>query len=253
MKIFRLTAVLAIALPCVTACVQTTPLISHAHIGHAMTTWHDTPDQQGLFVVAGKELDIAIQSSERALQSYPNAAAVQRHLADTLHALNPDRQRLGPGLDYGAIRALTGALEHLEYAARSDDASSNFVSSVVTLVDQGDLVIGRMQEAEQQIVAKSDAMAYARDEVLQIRDLLVAAKYGNHGDGHSAAPADESWIRVDGLNSIAATIDDMLRRETDPSYQPVSKKYVLGLVRLPNGVWAYRLPRRERESVGYGY
>ena len=83
-----------------------------------------------------------------------------------------------------------------------------------------------------------------------VGDLLVAAKYG---DGHGSVPADESWIRVDGLNSIAATIDDMLRRETDPSYQPVSKKYVLGLVRLPNGVWAYRLPRRERESVGYGY
>ena len=250
MKILRLTVVLAIVLPCVTACVETTPLISHAHIGHAMTTWHDTPDQEGLFVVAGKELDIAIQSSERALQSYPNAAAVQRHLGDTLHALNPDRQRLGPGLDYGAIRALTGALEHLEYAARSDDASSNFVSSVVTLVDQGDLVIGRMQEAKQKIVAKSGATAYARDEVLQIRDLLVAAKYG---DGYSGAPPDESWVRVDGLNSIAATIDDMLRRETDPSYQPVSKKYVLGLVRLPNGVWAYRLPRRARAPVGYGY
>jgi len=249
-KILHLIGVLAVVLFSAAGCVQTTPLVSHAHIGHALTTWHDTPDQQGLFVVAEKELDIAIESAARALQSYPDSKAVRHHLDDALHALNPDRQLVGRGLDYGAIRGLTGALEHLEYAANSDDASSNFVSSVVTLVDQGDLVIGRMQEAEQLLVVTSKSAAYERDKVLLIRDLLTAAKYG---ENRSGALGDESLVNVDGLKSIAATIDDMLQRETDPSYQPVSRKYVLGLVRLPNGVWAYKLPRRKREPASYGY
>ena len=52
----------------------------------------------------------------------------------------------------------------------------------------------------------------------------------------------------------AASLEAMLQRETDPSYEPVSKRYVLGLVRLPDGVWAYRLPRRQpARSAGYGY
>ena len=250
MKILQLISVLAVVLFSATACVQTTPLISHAHIGHALTTWHDTPDRQGLFMVAEKELDIAIRSSERALQSHPDASAVRRHLDDTLHALNPDRHFAGPGLDYGAIRALTGALEHLEFAAKSDDASSNFVSSVVTLVDQGDRVIGRMQEAEQLIVSASESAAYERDKILQVSTLLAFAKYG---DRQGRAPGDESLVYVDGLESISITLDDMLKRETDPSYQPVSKKYVLGLVRLPDGVWAYRLPRRKLAPASYGY
>ena len=41
-------------------CVQTRPLMSHSHIGHAMTTWHDMPGQQGLYTVAANEPDIAI-------------------------------------------------------------------------------------------------------------------------------------------------------------------------------------------------
>ena len=250
MKTLMFTGMLAAVLISTAACVQTTPLVSHAHIGHALTTWHDTPDQQGLFVVARKELDVAIHASDRALQSHRDSRAVRRHLEDSMHALNPDRQLAGPGLDYGAIRALTGALEHLEYAANSDDASSNFVTSVVTLVDQGDQVIGRMQQAERLIEAASKSTTYNRDNVLEIRNLLVAAKYGVSQGG---TPGRNSEVYDDGLESIAATLDDMLRRESDPSYQPVARKYVLGLVRLPNGLWAYRLPRRKREPTGYGY
>ncbi len=250
MKKLRLTGMLAALLISTTACVQTTPLVSHAHIGHALTTWHDTPDQQGLFVVSRKELDIAIRSSNLALQSLPDPSAVQRHLCDTLHALNPDRQLAGPGLDYGAIRALTGALEHLEYAANSEDASGNFVTSVVTLVDSGELVIERMHEAERLIESAIRSGEYERKQVQQIRDLLAAAKYGQ---GMSSEPGNDAFVFEDGLESLAVTLDDMLRRESDPAYQPVSRKYVLGLVRLPNGVWAYRLPRRKREPADYGY
>ncbi len=219
---------LVVSVVIVSGCVQTTPLVSHAHIGHAMTSWHDTPNQEGLFEVADKELGQALESATFAVRAAPGQ--VRRYLEDTQHALNPDRQPVGPGLGYGAIRALTGAIEHLEYAAGSDDASQNFVGSVVDLVDQGDLVIGRLLEAER-LIADAPTDAATAEQVL---DLLNAAKYG--------------------MQPLAASLDAMLDRESNPSYEPVSKRYVLGLVRLPDGVWAYRLPRREPvRSAGYGY
>ncbi len=213
----------------VSGCVQTTPLVSHAHIGHAMTSWHDTPNQKGLFEVAEQELEQALESAALATRAAP--AQVGRYLEDTQHALNPDRQPVGPGLGYGAIRALTGAIEHLEYAAGSEDASENFVGSVIDLVDQGDLVIGRLLEAERLIVTGPANKATAE----KVLELLSDARHG-------------------GFDALAASLDAMLNRESDPSYQPVSKRYVLGLVRLPDGVWAYRLPRREpARTTGYGY
>ena len=219
---------LVVSLVIVSGCVQTTPLVSHAHIGHAMTSWHDTPNQEGLFAVADKELAQALESASLAAQA--GAGQTRRYLEDTQNALNPDRQPIGPGLGYGAIRALTGAIEHLEYAAGSEDASQNFVSSVVDLVDQGDVVIGRLLEAEGLIAAGASDTATAES----VLDLLTAAQYG--------------------MRPLAASLDAMLQRESNPSYEPVSKRYVLGLVRLPDGVWAYRLPRRQpARSVGYGY
>ena len=244
----RTIALLGAVFWCSAGCVQTTPLISHAHIGHALTGWHDTPDQQGLFTVARQELDTAIESAEHALRA--DSAQAAPYLDGTLNALNPDRQPLGPGLGYGAIRALTGAIEHLEYAANSDDASSNFVASVVDLVDEGDVVIARMLDAQRILESLDATKPVDRAEIARVRDLLLAAKFGQNRDG---AIGNAYLSYGNGLEHIAAELHAMLGRETDPSYQPVPRKYVLGLVRLPNGLWAYRLPRRKREPISYGY
>lgn len=231
-------------------CVQSRPLLSHAHIGHALTTWHDTPGQEGLFTVATKELDIAIDATNQALFTTRDTERARRHLEDALHALNPDRQRIGKGLGYGAIRALTGAIEHLEYAANSDDASDNFVSSVVTLVDQGDFVVARMLKA-QALIEEIGAQDPANDpRLMELRQLLAAAKYGDEEDGAVAGSLARSNR---GLVHIAAQLGDMLERETDPAYEPVPRKYVLGLVRLPSGLWGYRLARPDYGAAGYGY
>ena len=232
------------------ACVQTRPLMSHSHIGHALTTWHDTPGKRGLYVVAAKELDVAIAAADQAIASGADPRRSSKHLDNVLHALNPDLQRFGAGLDYGAIRALQGAIEHLEYAAGSEDASDNFVSSVVTLADQGDLVLARLVRA-QQAIAEIDRNDPAADPGLRVvRELLMAAKFGDP----NAAPVGDTMADADrGLVHITADLEAMLKRETDPAYEPVPRRYVLGLVRLPSGRWGYRLAAPAKSSGGYSY
>src|SRR5688572_1286993 len=114
-------------------CAHHQPLLAHAHIGHCVTSWHDTPDNRGLLEVAEQELATALHESRAALIRDICPSQKPRHLRNAVHALNPDAQHTGPGLGYGAIRALEGAIEHLEYAATSQDASRNVTTSVPTL------------------------------------------------------------------------------------------------------------------------
>lgn len=245
-KIVALIMIVAVA----TGCVQTRPLMSHSHIGHALTTWHDTPDQQGLYTVAAKELDFAIDATSQALASTAQPDRARKHVNNALHALNPDLQRFGNGLDYGAIRAMVGAVEHLEYAANSEDASDNFVGSVVSLADQGDLVIARMVKAQKLITAFDTGNPATDPRLRMAHKYLMAAKFGDpEGEMISGSMAHGNQ----GLVHISAQIADMLARETDPQYEPVPKRYVLGLVRLPSGLWGYRLSKPAYTSSGYSY
>ncbi|MGI9232123.1 MAG: hypothetical protein ACR2RD_00695 [Woeseiaceae bacterium] len=231
-------------------CVSSRPLISHSHIGHALTTWHDTPDKQGLYTVAAKELDIAIAATSQALASTNDARQAGKHLDNALHALNPDLQRFGAGLDYGALRAMQGAIDHLEYAADSEDASDNFVSSVITLADQGDVVVHRLMQAQQAIVDVNRTDPAGDSQLRLAHQVLMAAKYGDP----NGSAIDGTMARADqGLVHISAQLADMLAREIDPKYEPVPRKYVLGLVRLPSGRWGYRLAKPGYAISAYGY
>lgn len=232
-------------------CAHQQPLISHAHIGHCLTTWHDTPGTQGLFQVASAELDTARHEADAALQSDQTPIQRALHIDNVTHALNPDLQPLGTGLDYGAIRAMESGVEHLEYAATSGDASENIVSSVAVLSEIGLAVVARMRTATQQ--AKSAGVndpAGLERIAVELRSTLRAASAGVdvNGNGRIEANAAEA-----GMEQLRAQLEAMLARETDPAYEPVERKYLLGLVRLPDGKWVYRSLRKMLGKPDYGY
>ena len=235
----------------VSGCAHRLPLISHAHVGHCLTTWHDTPQERGLFQVALAELDTAQSESTAALASDRSVVQKAVHLDNAAHALNPDVQPLGPGLDYGAIRALESAIEHLEYAATSGDASQNIVSSVAGLSEVGLAIAERLRTAATQAksAGANDPAALERAAVA-LNSTLQAAIAGvdANGDGRIEPNAAEA-----GMQQLRGQLDAMLARESDPAYQPVERKYLLGLVRLPDGKWIYQSLRKMLGKPDYGY
>ena len=104
-------------------------------MGHSLTAWRDTPDEQGLFVVAEKEITIAWQQAQSARQT--SATVARKDLAGVIHALDLEHQATGPGLGYGGIRALAGAAQHIEFASTSDDASRNIVKGAEAFAKAG--------------------------------------------------------------------------------------------------------------------
>ena len=117
-------------------CAHQQPLISHAHVGHCLTHWYDTPGNRGLLEVASEQLDRARGATDAALSVGSDPAKKAWHLAEAAHALKVEAES-ADAETYGAIRAFESAVEHLEYAGTSDDASPNLVASVAALSDMG--------------------------------------------------------------------------------------------------------------------
>jgi hypothetical protein len=232
-------------------CVHQQPLISHAHVGHCLTHWSDTPDNQGLFPVARQELETARREADAALGADLSPEQKAIHIRNVGRALNPDAERLGPGLGYGAIRALEAGVEHLEYAATSDDASANVVSAVADLSEIGDNIVERMRNAAARAKSADVRDAATLDQAaLELRGTLRAIAVGvdANGDGRIDAVAGEA-----GFEQLQSQLTAMLARETHPKYQPLEKKYLLGLVRMPDGRWMFTSLRKALSKPTYGF
>lgn len=234
-------------------CTTQTPLVSHAHVGHALTGWHDTPEQQGLMVVASKDLKLAEQEAAMAC-SNPQPYRGAGHLSNVINALVPEAQPDGPASGYGAIRALMGTVEHLEYAATSPDSSLNLVAAVAQLSVHGESIHARLKvavELAQHLLTASPSDWPDYCEQLR-KELRVAIHGGVAGPG-----SDRGGFHSIGFDALHGELMAALEREQDPTYTPVPRRYVLGLVRMPSGLWQYRLPQLRRDtftySGNYGY
>lgn len=228
---------------------QKLPLISHAHIGHALTAWRGTPNEQGIFVVAEDETQIAINESTKAIDTRLNKSTVDGHLSNVLHALDPDTQPNGTGLGYGAINALNEATDHMLYASQSNDASQNMVHMVNEFNDSQIHVSNKMNLAvEITHLARKTSGQEQRELLEHLQQTLNTTLNGadKNQDGKIGSTSQEI-----GLLQLREIISTGLRKEV-PAYHPVGKKYLLGLVRLPNGNWAYRFDStNKRRSRGY--
>ena len=233
----------------ITGCVDSPPLISHAHVGHALISWHDTPGQQGLFIITQQEADTALQQSELALAEQNRPQKVRWHLTSALYALNPDLLPEVEGKQtYGVIRSLEGAIDHLEFAATSDDASLNLVSKASAIVEQGVALVEQFKaaaETAQYVQTASD------QELTAIASQLNSQlKVAINGNGRNSNSPQAYSSGVTSLSQLNWHIQKMLTAEKDPAYQPISRRYLLGLVRVESGEWVYDL---ERSSAGYSY
>jgi hypothetical protein len=217
--------IVLVLLTSIGGCARQLPLISHAHIGHTLTAWRGTPDEQGLFVVAEREAAIALQEAQLAACTTDPEAARQ-HASNVVHALNPDLETSGPGLDYGAIRALQGSMDHIKFAATTQDASHHVIRSADAYARSADRVLGCFQVAlgvAQLAAQASDAETRGLSEELEalLRECVSGGKEA-------------------GLVQLRQQLSAMASQETDPPYHPLGRRYLLGLIRLPNGEWVYQ-------------
>jgi hypothetical protein len=98
------------------------PPLVHAHIGHVMTAWRDTPGTVGLLTVAASDTRVAAAHALLASKS-ETLDEMKTHAGHVLHALEPTIEPKGPASGYGAKKATAGGLQHVGFAASVEDAS----------------------------------------------------------------------------------------------------------------------------------
>jgi hypothetical protein len=99
------------------------PPLVHAHIGHVMIAWRDTPGTVGLLTVALSDARVADAHALLTSKATTNLDDMKLHAAHVLHALDPAVEPKGPASGYGTKRAAAGALQHVGFAAAVEGAS----------------------------------------------------------------------------------------------------------------------------------
>lgn len=98
------------------------PPLVHAHIGHVMTAWRDTPGSVGLLTIASSDTRIAAAHA-LLLSKSTSLDDMKLHAAHVLHALEPALETTGPASGYGTKKAVAGAMQHVGFTAAVDNAS----------------------------------------------------------------------------------------------------------------------------------
>lgn len=170
---------------------------AHAHMGHVMEAWKDTPEGKGLLPTAFGEADVAQKHVGLALKTPDDLASLQVHLRHVLHALDPAMEKSGPGLGYGLINAAEGASKHTGFAGGSGDASDNVKvhSEHVTTALNNAVAAAKAAEAEVEkgLAASSAADAKAAAEAVQA--LLVQAVDGKDANGDGSVSWQEGGLQ----------------------------------------------------------
>ena len=226
-KISRVAAVLT--LPLAAACVSRPPTVAHVHIGHAVTGVHVTPNKEGYMVTAQRRASEAIDYATKA-QSATDLKEIQQDIVQSNQATNAK--------DYfGVKESLTMAVNHISFAATSDDASLNVQKSAPVFAADSARVLERCDLIEllSKDVAASSSTSEAMVSVAEIVKLSQSNLFGEDSNGDGKVGSVPSQY---GLVQLKAELDAMIARESPP-YVTVDQWYLFNLVRLPNGKWVF--------------
>jgi len=231
--------ILAAALLSMTGCASRAPTISHVHIGHAMAGWHDTPDKEGLFIVAEKKAADALDRASAATGGAEGLSRMKSHITAVSRLTDGETTTAeGRAGLYGVKQALHGAVSHITYAATSPDTTANtrtfadsFAVNATGVIDRCDLIVALSDD-----IIASTSVEEVRLLAPEIEKLTRANIHGEdlNGDGIiGSSPAEY------GLAQLRRDIENMTARE-DPPYTTVSSWYLFNLIRLPDGTWKFR-------------
>lgn len=244
MKKKRLLAVLAIAwvLPFATGCVsRRAPTVAHVHIGHAITGVHVTPNKEGYLSSAERRAKETADYVSKATASH-DLTEIKNDIALANKATNDEDT-------FGVKESVVMAVNHITFAATSDDATLNvqksapvFAADSARVIERCDL-IGLLSKD----VAASNSGKEASLLVGEIAKLTQANLNGDDSNGDGVVGSTPSEY---GLLQLRKELEDMIGREKPP-YVTVDQWYLFNLVRLPNGKWVFDKFGRGGNIEGY--
>jgi hypothetical protein len=216
-------------LPYVTGCVSRPPTVAHVHIGHAITGVHVTPDHEGYMATAEKRARETIGFTAKA-RAAADLGEIKRNIALALRATASKD-------DFGVKEAVTMAVNHILFAATSDDASLNVQKAAPVFAADSTRVVQRCDLIE--LLGKDvEASTSVREASVSVAEITKLAQANIDGDDSTGDGRVGSEPAEYGLLQLRAELEAMIARERPP-YITVDRWYLFNLVRLPNGKWVF--------------
>jgi hypothetical protein len=238
MTIHKWASIVALAGFIAGGCAHQAPTIAHVHIGHAMTGWRTTPGKQGFFIVAEKQAQLAYESAQNATKEQNDLKAMKSAIDLVLEATNPEQNTEQQKSKYGVKQAINGAVDHIAFAADSDDASENvktstdaFANNAVAVLERCDLITALGEDIRAS--SSPEEVTVLAEEIM---NLAKANVDGEDTDQDGIAGSNPGEY---GLAQLRKELDAMIARE-DPPYATVDSWYLFNLVRLKTGEWVFR-------------
>jgi hypothetical protein len=239
----RLHALLAVTLllPLAGGCVSRAPTVAHVHIGHAITGVHVTPNKEGYLVSAERRAKEATEMAAKAASSQ-DLAEIKRDIAAAEHSTSSKD-------DFGVRESLVMAVNHVTFAATSDDATLNvqksapqFAADSTRIVERCDLITLLSKD-----VQAAKTVPEAEVSVSEIVKLAQANLTGDDANGDGVVGSIPSEY---GLLQLRKELEGIISRERPP-YVTVDQWYLFNLVKLPNGKWVFDKFGRGGNIEGY--
>ncbi len=240
----RLNVLLAITLllPFTAGCVsRRPPTVAHVHIGHAITGVHVTPNKEGYLVSAERRAQETID--------FTTKAAASRDLADIKRNIALASQATDSEENFGVKESIVMAVNHVTFAATSEDATLNVQNSAPQFAADSTRVIERCDLIAllNKDVQASTSVQEAAVSVTEIAKLAQANLSGDDSKGDGVAGSVPSEF---GLLQLRKELEAVIAREKPP-YVTVDQWYLFNLVRLPNGKWVFDKFGRGGNIQGY--
>jgi hypothetical protein len=239
----RLAALLAMLmlLPLGTGCVSRPPTVAHVHIGHAITGVHVTPNKEGYLVSAERRAQEAADYASKAADSH-DLTEIKHNIALADHATNSAD-------DFGVRESIVMAVNHVTFAATSDDATLNvqksaprFAADSTRVIERCDLIALLSKD-----IQASTSIQEATVSAAEIAKLAKANVSGDDSNGDGVVGSVPSEY---GLKQLRKDLEEIVARESPP-YVTVDQWYLFNLVRLPNGKWVFDKFGRGGNIEGY--
>jgi len=170
-------------------------IAAHLHLGHVMTNWRDTPGGRGFLPVA---LDQARAAGLHAGLAVKGATLddIKAQAREVLQALDPTVESGAADTTYGVKKAIAGAVQHLQLAARAEGATPNLTTHA------GDVSS-----------ALDDALRWTDEAVAVAQRIRAAADRAEAVAGARDLAALTSRISDDGLGRAQAQMNLILKGE----------------------------------------
>ena len=241
MMTHRVGALAATLLLPLCGCVSRPPTIAHVHIGHAITGVHVTPNKEGYITTAQRRAQEAIDYASKA-SSATDLIEIKQDIELASHASNSVD-------DFGVKEAVVMAVNHISFAATSDDASINvqksapiFAADSARVVQRCDLIALLSKDVQSSTSTREASVSVA--EIVKLTQANLNGDDSN-GDGKLGSVPSEY-----GLVQLRQELQAMIARE-NPPYVTVDQWYLFNLVRLPNGKWVFDKFGRGGNIEGY--